>query len=219
MIPPAMLGDFADLVEAPQTDPEAAKQVLEEAGWVDSGDGTREKDGRRLTLTLINGYGTAADHEGVPEVIQAQLADIGVEIEIVETPDTATYEQRLAVGEGDLWLEAGSQNDANPAFLPDLLFHTPAEGGDPEATMYGRAFAPGAAFDEQITIAREAVDKAQVQEAAARAMNVVINEERVVIPLCGFYRINGASSAINVDAFEMHSSGVNQRWTSVETAE
>jgi peptide/nickel transport system substrate-binding protein len=217
MIPPAILGDSAELVETPQHDPETAKQVLEQAGWVAGDGGTREKDGRALKLTLINGYGTAADHGSVPEVIQAQLKQIGVEVEIVQTPDTATYEQRLAVGEGDLWLEAGSQNDGNPAFLPDLLFTTPPEDGDPEATMYGRAFAPGAAFDEQITIAREAVETAEVQEAAAKAMNVVINEAKVVVPLCGFYRLNGASSAIA--GFDLHASGVNQRWVSLKASE
>jgi peptide/nickel transport system substrate-binding protein len=217
MIPPAMLGDFVDLVEAPQYDPDAARQILEEAGWVDSGDGIREKDGRRLTLTLINGYGTAADHGSVPELVQAHLKDVGVEVEIVETPDTATYEQRLGVGEGDLWLEAGSQNDANPAFLPGLLFYSPEEGSDPEATMYGRAFAPGEAFDTHIDRAREAVEPAEVQEAAAMAMNVIINEERVVIPLCGFYRIAGVTDAVT--AFDQHASGVNQRWTSVTTGE
>jgi peptide/nickel transport system substrate-binding protein len=217
MIPPAILGDSAELVDAPQHDPESAKQVLEQAGWVAGDGGTREKDGRALKLTLINGYGTAADHGSVPEVIQAQLKQIGVEVEIVQTPDTATYEQRLAVGEGDLWLEAGSQNDGNPAFLPDLLFTSPPEDGDPEATMYGRAFAPGAAFDEQITIAREAVETAEVQEAAAKAMNVVINEAKVVVPLCGFYRLNGASSAIA--GFDLHASGVNQRWVSLKASE
>ena len=217
MIPPAILGDYADLVEAPQYDPEAARQALEEAGWVEGEGGIREKDGRRLTLTLINGYGSAADHGSVPELLQAQLAEIGVEVEIVQTPDTATYEQRLSVGEGDLWLEAGSQNDGNPAFLPGLLFYSPEEGGDPEATMYGRAFAPGEAFDAHIDQAREAVETEEVQEAAAMAMNVVINEERVVIPLCGFYRIVGATDAIA--AFDLHASGVNQRWTSLETAE
>lgn len=217
MIPPAILGDFADLVEAPRYDPETAAQVLEDAGWVEGDDGIREKDGRALKLTLINGYGTAADHGSVPEVLQAQLKEVGIDVEIVQTPDTATYEQRLAVGEGDLWLEAGSQNDGNPAFLPDLLFTSPPEDGDPESTMYGRAFAPGEAFDEYITVAREAVDMSEVQEAAANAMNVVINEARVVVPLCGFYRLNGASGAIA--AFEQHASSVNQRWTSLDTDE
>ena len=213
MIPPAILGESASLVAAPEFDPERANQILEEAGWVATDGGTREKDGRALKLVIINGYGTAADHGSVPELIQAQLKDIGVELEIVQTPDTATYEQRLALGEGDLWLEAGSQNDGNPAFLPELLFASPVEGGDPESTMYGRAFAPGEAFDAEITRSREAAEIAEVQEAAAMAMNIVINEERVVVPLCGFYRLVGHSDAIA--AFELHASGVNQRWTSL----
>ena len=213
MIPPAILGESASLVEAPEFDPDRARQTLEEAGWIAGDDGIREKEGRALKLVLINGYGTAADHGSVPEILQAQLKDVGIEVEIVETPDTATYEQRLGLGEGDLWLEAGSQNDANPAFLPDLLFSTPLEGGDPESTAYGRAFAPGAAFDEAITRSREATDIAEVQAAGAEAMNIVINEERVVVPLCGFYRIVGHSDAVT--AFELHASGVNQRWTSL----
>lgn len=216
MIPPAILGESASLVSAPEYDPERARQLLEEAGWIEGGGGIREKEGRALKLVLINGYGTAADHGSVPEVLQAQLKEVGIDVEIVETPDTATYEQRLGVGEGDLWLEAGSQNDANPAFLPDLLFSTPAEGGDPEATAYGRAFAPGVTFDEAITRSREATDIAEVQAAAAEAMNIVINEERVVVPLCGFYRIVGHSDVVT--AFELHASGVNQRWTSLKVS-
>jgi hypothetical protein len=54
-----------------------------------------------------------------------------------------------------------------------------------------------------------------VQKAAAEAMNIVINEERVVVPLCGFYRIVGHSDAIT--EFELHASGVNQRWVSLKT--
>jgi ABC-type transport system substrate-binding protein len=213
MIPPAILGDSVSLVTAPELDVERAKQVLEEAGWAAGGGDFRQKDGRELKLTIINGYGTAADHGSVPELLQAQLKEIGVNLEIVQTPDTATYEQRLSVGEGDLWLEAGSQNDGNPCFLPDLLFSSPVEGGEPESTMYGRAFAPGEAFDTHITHCREATEVAEVQEAAAMAMNVVIKYESVVIPLCGFYRIIGASEAIA--SFDLHASGVNQRWTSL----
>ncbi|MBA2775586.1 MAG: ABC transporter substrate-binding protein [Chloroflexia bacterium] len=217
MIPPAILGDSASLVSAPEFDPERAREVLEAAGWVEGEGGVREKDGRALNLTIINGYGTAADHGSVPELIQAQLGDIGIDLEIIQTPDTATYEQRLGLGEGDLWLEAGSQNDGNPAFLPELLFRSPEEGGEPEATAYGRAFATGEEFDTTITRSREATDIAEVQEAAAEAMNIVINEERVVTPLCGFYRIIGHTDA--VASFDLHASGVNQRWTSLTLAE
>lgn len=214
MIPPAILGESASLVDAPEFAPDRARQVLEAAGWVEGTNGIREKDGRALKLVLINGYSSAAAHGSVPEILQAQLRDVGIDIEIVQTPDTATYEQRLALGEGDLWLEAGSQNDANPAFLPELLFSSPVEGADPESTMYGRAFAPGEEFDAAIKRSFEATDTAEVQEAAAEAMNIVINEERVVVPLCGFYRIVGHTDAVT--AFDLHASGVNQRWTSLK---
>ena len=99
--------------------------------------GVREKDGRPLKLTMIVGFPSAEDHRSMPEFVQAQLRDVGIEVEIVQTPDTATYETRLAAGEGDLWAERGSQNDGNPCFLPDLLFSTPLPEGDPEAAMYG----------------------------------------------------------------------------------
>lgn len=217
MIPPAILGDYAADVVAPAFDAAAASQILEDAGWVAGDGGTRSKDGRNLAITLINGYGTAADHGSVPELLQAQLAAIGIEVEIVQTPDTATYEQLLSVGEGDLWLEAGSQNDGNPAFLPELLFASPEEGGDPEATMYGRAFSTGAEFDEAITRSREALEISEVQSAAAEAMNIVIGEQHVVMPLCGFYRIVGYNPTVG--GFELHASGVNQRWTSLTAAE
>ena len=84
-------------------------------------------------------------------------------------------------------------------------------------TSLNPAFAVGEAFDTHIAHCREATEIAEVQEAAALAMNVVIGEERVVIPLCGFYRIIGASEAIT--AFDLHASGVNQRWTSLTISE
>lgn len=213
MIPPAMLGDSVSLVAAPVFDINQAKSVLEASGWVAGDGGMRAKDGKPLALTLINGFATADAHGSVPELLQAQLKEVGIDVKIVETPDTATYEQRLSVGEGDLWLEAGSQNDGNPAFLPALLFGSPEPDGDPESTMYGRAFAPGKAFDDAIARSNEALETPEVQKAAAEAMNIVINTDHVAIPLCGFYRIVGHTSA--VQAFELHSSGVNQRWTSL----
>ena len=213
MIPPAILGAAATEVDAVAADPERARQILEAAGWVAGGDGIREKDGRRLELTMVVGYPSAEIHRSAPELVQAQLRDVGIGVEIVQTPDTATYETRLAAGEGDLWIEAGSQNDANPCFLPDLLFSTPDPDGDPEAAMYGTAFAPGPAFDEFIGQCRSATSTEAVQEAAAGAMRVVIDDEFVVLPLTGTRQIYGVSPA--VQGFEPHPSRLNQRWTAV----
>jgi peptide/nickel transport system substrate-binding protein len=217
MIPPGILGGAASAVEGVAHDPDRARQLLEGAGWVEGDGGVREKDGRALKLTLISGFSSAADHGSVPELVQAQLAEVGIEVEIVQTPDTATYEARLVTGEGDLWAEIGSQNDGNPCFLPDLLFASPVPGGDPESNMYGNAFAPGEAFDAFIEECRSATSTEEVQHAAANAMNLLIDEQFVVIPLASFYRIFGASE--RVTEFEPHPSGVNQRWTGVVVAE
>ncbi len=217
MIPPTILGPAATTIQPIASDPARAGQVLDAAGWAPGASGIREKDGRPLKMTMVVGFPSAEIHRSMPEFVQAQLRDVGIEVEIVQTPDTATYETRLAAGEGDLWAEAGSQNDGNPCFLPDLLFSTPLPDGDPEAAMYGNAFAPGEAFDEFIGHCREAPSIEEVQEAAAGAMKVVIDDEFVVLPLAGTRQIYGLSAG--VQGLDPHPSGLNQRWTSVSLTE
>lgn len=217
MIPPRILGTAGEVVNGTEFDADRATQILEEAGWVEGSGGIREKDGRQLKLTMIVGFPNAEVHKPMPEFVQAQLADVGIELEIVQTPDTATYEARLATGEGDLWAENGNQNDGNPCFLPDLLFYSPDPEGDPESAMYGNAFAPGATFDAHIDDCRAAVTTEEVQTAAANAMKVLIDEEFVVIPLAGVFRLYGVSD--KVEGFEAHPSGLNQRWVSVSIKE
>jgi hypothetical protein len=130
-------------------------------------------------------------------------------MEIVQTPDTATYEAGPQTLEGDLWVEVGSQNDGKPCFLPDPLVYTPVPDADPASAMYGNAFAPGAEFDQHIDDCRAAVTTEEVQQAAAMAMKVLIDDEVVVIPLAGTFRLFGAST--KVVGFEARPSGVNQR--------
>jgi peptide/nickel transport system substrate-binding protein len=215
MIPPRILGDSAGLVQGTAYDPEKAKELLETAGW--TGEGTRQKDGRDLKLTMVVGFPDADTHGAMPELVQAQLEEVGIALELVQTPDTPTYEARLQLGEGDLWAEAGSQNDGNPCFLPDLLFYSPPAEGDPESMMYGAAFAPGPDFDAHIDMCRDAVEVEAVQEAAANAMKVLIDEQHVVIPLAGTFRLIGVSDRIQ--GLEAHPSGVNQTWGGITVQE
>lgn len=209
MIPERILGKHANLVKGSMYDPEEAKRILDEAGWLDSNnDGIREKAGRKLSLSLIVGYPTPEIHRPMPEIIQALLADIGIELRIETTPDTASYEARLVEGTGDLWAEIGNQNDANPCFLPNGLFYSqsPWEG-------YPTLFAPGEAFDVFMENCKSAVTTDEVTEAAAKAMQLIIDEEHIVIPIAGIYRIWGHSDAVL--GFSAHPSGVNQRWNLV----
>src|SRR5690606_10214683 len=69
-------------LESLSYDPEGAAALLEEAGWVDrNGDGVRENaDGERLSITVKYNQGNQI-RQDVAEIMQAQLGDIGVEIE------------------------------------------------------------------------------------------------------------------------------------------
>jgi peptide/nickel transport system substrate-binding protein len=213
IIPPAILGDQVNVIGGTGFDPDAARALLDAAGWIEGDGGIREREGRRLSLEMIVGYPNAATHGQMPEFLQAQLSEIGVEINLVQMPDTATYEERLQAGQGDIWVESGSQNDANPCFLPSLLFSSPDPTGDPEANMYGNAFAPGAEFDELMLQCSSSTTREGVQEAAANGMRLLVDEAFVTVPIAGVYRIFGARSGI--EGFVAHPSGVNQRWTSI----
>jgi peptide/nickel transport system substrate-binding protein len=216
MVPIRILGDAASKVQGSAFDPARAKQLLEQAGWVDAdGDGVREKAGRKLTLVMVVGFPTPEIHRPMPEVVQAQLKDVGIELKIETTPDTASYEDRLKAGTGDLWAEIGNQNDANPCFLPDLLFYSKVPPGE-ESGDYARLFAPGAKFDTFIEGCRAAVTSEQVAENAAQAMQVIIDEEHIIIPIAGIFRIYALQDT--VQGFEPHSSRTNQRWDSVSIA-
>jgi ABC-type transport system substrate-binding protein len=213
MIPVRILGDAASQVQGASFDPERAKQLLEQDGWIDSdGDGIREKGGRKLSLVMVVGFPTPEVHRPMPEVVQAQLKDVGVDLKIETTPDTASYEERLKAGTGDLWVELGNQNDANPCFLPDLLFYSKAPAGQ-EPGDYARLFAPGAAFDTAIDACRAAVSPQDVAKSATQAMHVIIDQEHIVVPVAGVFRIYAMKDT--VQGFEAHASRTNQRWDTV----
>ena len=96
-------------------DPEKAKQMLDEAGWVPGADGIREKDGVRLEWRCGIIAGDQA-RRPIAEALQAWVAEIGCKMEIVETTaiidDLRNHKNQMAVFN---WTYGGS-------------------GGDPDAT-------------------------------------------------------------------------------------
>ncbi len=72
-------------------DPAKAKSLLDEAGWTDSNaNGTRDKDGNELILT----YGTTTNEvrQAVQQSAQAQLAEVGIKLELYNY-DSGTFFQ------------------------------------------------------------------------------------------------------------------------------
>lgn len=210
MVPEGVLGSAAELVNGPLYDPDYARQILDEAGWSEGTDGIREKDGRRLRLDMVVGFPSAEIHMPMPEFVQAHLREIGIEIEIVLTPDTGIYGARLEAKEGDLWAEVGNQVDADPCYLPGSLYYSP---GEDSTNAYANAFAPGPEFDSFIDACRVATSIGDAQEAAANAMSVLIDQEHVVIPIAGVIRLYAVRD--RVQNFNPHPVQFVERWEHV----
>ncbi len=84
-------------------DPAKAKKLLSEAGWVDSdGDGIREKDGEPLKIKLVT-YPERAALPPTAEVVQAQLGEVGFDVELVVTQVDAANAMRNQ-GDFDMFL-------------------------------------------------------------------------------------------------------------------
>jgi peptide/nickel transport system substrate-binding protein len=66
-------------------DPEKAKALLDEAGWVVGADGIREKDGVRFSFTCTAKAGDQA-RKAIAELTQQLFKDVGVEMNIAEAP-------------------------------------------------------------------------------------------------------------------------------------
>lgn len=210
VVPPRTLGAFASRIGGVDHNPDAARAILDSVGWRIANDGIRMRRGRRLELTLVVGFPNPAIHRPMPELVQGALRDIGIELHIVQVPDDAAWQARVGAGDGDLWAEAGGQNDANPCFLAQLLFYS---GPRLRPSAYVRLFAPGGSLDRFVDACREGETREDVERSAAEAEHVLVDEEAVVIPLAATRRVWAVSE--RVKGFVPHPSSLSQRWEGV----
>ena len=105
----ALLGGTAkcaiDLVNSPYNDPnlkpyahdpEKAKQLLDEAGWVAGADGVREKDGTRLSLNFDTTDGNYLMDKEIAQVAAESWKAIGIEIKDLRVIDSSVNAQMRA---------------------------------------------------------------------------------------------------------------------------
>jgi peptide/nickel transport system substrate-binding protein len=131
-------------------DVDGARALLEEAGFVEGDGGTYELDGRPLSLRISTTAGNAL-RESQEEVVQAQLAEVGIDIRIENAPSDVLFGEWGPEGNFDIinfaWVgspftisgnesvyRSGSANNwghyANPEV--DDLFATALTELDPE---------------------------------------------------------------------------------------
>jgi ABC-type transport system substrate-binding protein len=209
MAPASVLGSSASQVAPITRDVARSRKALDDAGWQVGSDGIRTKDGKRLSLKLLG-------QQEVPEsalvLIQSNLKDVGIDIEIKKTPDVATRNSLYAQGKGDfdLDLEPPNQNDGNPAFLPVLRMAARSATNVQFAPNAPPITPSGPEFEAAVTKSDQAKTTAEVQDAAAKMMKILINDEYIVVPLAGAFRIYGMAKNVNLN--DPHPSFTNQTW-------
>jgi peptide/nickel transport system substrate-binding protein len=82
-------------------DTQAAKQLLERAGWTLGGDGVYAKDGRRLELRCSTFTGDPR-RKAQGELLQAQLADAGIQLRLANTDSDILFGAWLPHGNFDI---------------------------------------------------------------------------------------------------------------------
>lgn len=76
-------------------DPDGAKQLLEDAGWVPGADGIREKDGVRAAFTVMYNPGDSV-RQALAEDLANQCAELGIEITTEGAGWDVAYDKALS---------------------------------------------------------------------------------------------------------------------------
>jgi len=120
-------------------DPDMAKQLLDEAGWVDSnGDGTRDKDG--VELVLKYGTTTREVRKDFQAVAQQQLAEVGIKVDLLNYDSDLFFSGYdlngpAARGELDLHEYSASPQYPDPDTADWLCTNIPSDE-DPSGTNW-----------------------------------------------------------------------------------
>lgn len=86
----------------PKTDVEAAKALLDSAGWTPGADGVRGKNGRQLVLKAPF-LSTYAGNQPAAELLGQQLAAVGIKLELAPLTQGTLATTLFSTGDYDLW--------------------------------------------------------------------------------------------------------------------
>ncbi len=152
-------------------DPERAKALLDEAGWVDNGSGTREKDGTELKLRLFDR--PAAASSAATEFIVGWLDDIGIPTE-VKGYDDSQLTPIIGKGEFDLFVWGWV-----PFVDPDPMlsyFTTDQVTVDPEEPLYNDANWCNEEYDALYEQQKVELDPAKRRELVKQMLQIFYDD-------------------------------------------
>jgi peptide/nickel transport system substrate-binding protein len=178
-------------------DPEKARQLLDEAGWTVGADGIREKDGTRLSFS----HGTTSGNqtrETIQALAQANLKDIGVEMNIANQPASKFFG---GFNDGGGWLDrtldmTGFTNGL-PSSDPNLqpFWHTESIPTTESPNGFNHSGLSNPDLDRLLDAQLSELDEAKRQEMLNEAQ-VIIADEVPMIPMYGRVGIHSISDRV-----------------------
>ena len=173
-------------------DPEGAKALLEEEGWVDSdGDGIREKDGTRLVIRWLT-YPSRQELPLLAESVQATLKDIGIEVDI-----NCTASRREFLADMTSFDIYASALVTAPSGDPQYFFTTSCL---PDMSYNFGAYENGHVNDLMKQMAVE-FDTAKRSELAIELQQAILDDNAFIF--CSFLEMNMISKS-NVSNYTAH---------------
>ncbi|ALC83071.1 MULTISPECIES: ABC transporter substrate-binding protein [Bacillus] len=84
---PITFGYDKSLENKDSYDVKKANQLFDELGWEKASDGLRKKDGKTLTLRILNDAINREKRQDISLMVQQQLKEVGVQVELITTND------------------------------------------------------------------------------------------------------------------------------------
>lgn len=179
---------YSENVDGLEYDPEAAQELLAEAGY---------EDGFSTTLWTND----ETTRQNISEVAQQNLAEIGVEVD-VEVREWGSFLDSTAQGDHDMFILGWSTvtSDADYGMYP--LFHSSSVGAPGN-----RSFLEDDEVDEVLESARQETDENTRLELYEEAQNLLVEKA----PMVYLDHDEHISAHLNsVQGYEMHPNGIYQ---------
>lgn len=206
-VPPEIMGeDNVARVEGHEYDPELARNLLDEAGWTLSDEGVRTKDGRELRV--INVPFRPEEEEPLPELMEAQLRDVGIALEIQPAGDMGGWGDVMDTGEFHITSQianAGIEHPGGP-----IGWISQGVGGEGGAAQW---VGPGEDFDDRSAGVLEMREDNEYHTLLASLYQEVVDEHVTALPFANVSRIY--ATAPHVAGFEPYSFVSSQQWHTV----
>lgn len=156
-------------------DLDKARQLLDGAGWKEASNGNRQKDGKALTLRMLQVRGVAASEIEAAQITE-QLGKVGIKVAVSDiTPSQFADGSALSGGEFDL-ITMGAKGGHQPFAGLDERFATGAEKN------YSRLESP------EVDALVEKVAAAQSTQAKADAANELDRKLWELMPTIPLYQ-------------------------------